>query len=72
MTYILNPSIGKIESPVILVFPDGKRRSYQNGTALVDDVFDQKYVVESFRSIDSIIEIEIKESDLLDGQESFF
>ena len=40
VTHKLNPSLGKIESPVVLIFPSGERRKYQSGAGAVADVFE--------------------------------
>ena len=60
MTYKLSPAIEKILSPVILVFPDGTRREYQNGKAAAEAIFDQKYSIDSLKAFDNIILIQLK------------
>ena len=41
MTYKLDPSISKISSPVVLIFPNGTGREYGNGVAVVEDHFEE-------------------------------
>ena len=61
MTYKLNPAIGKIQSQVVLVFPDGERKKYITGAAACEDVFDRKFVVETIRAVENIVEIKLAE-----------
>ena len=62
MTYKLNPAIGKIESPIVLIFPGGEKRNYKNGAGGVEDVFDHKYLIESLRAVGDVVEITLTES----------
>lgn len=61
MTYKLNPELRKIPSPVVLVFPNGKRTQYPCGIAVTKDTFDKKYGIESMKASNSSIEIRLKE-----------
>ena len=65
MTYKLNPAIKKIESPVNLIFPDGNKKSYENGAAAADDVFEKHYIISGLRAVDDEIEIEVTEAVIL-------
>ena len=62
MTYKLNPAIGKIESPVILCLPSGEKREYQNGAAVVEDVFDRRFLIESLRAVGDTVEVVLSEN----------
>ena len=64
MTYKLNPAIEKKESPVVLAFPSGERQRYQNGAAVVKDVFDHKYLLEAFRAVEDTVEIILTEPEM--------
>ena len=59
MTYKLNPEIRKIESPVVLVKPDGQKLKYTSGDLAAEAVFDKQYVVKALRAVDNTIEIEL-------------
>ena len=59
MTYKLEPSLEKIESHVVLIFPNGERRSYQNGAAVTEATFDQKFVVKALRAFENTVEIDL-------------
>ena len=63
MTYILNPEIQKILSPVVLVFPDGMKLQYESGKAAVDAVFDRKYVISTMRAVNDIFELMLVEQE---------
>lgn len=60
MTFKLNPAVAKICYTVTLIFPNGKRKDYENGQAAADAEFDQKYVVESLKAVGDVIEIMLK------------
>ncbi|MBQ8095454.1 MAG: hypothetical protein IJ242_18015 [Clostridia bacterium] len=75
MTYKLNPEIGKIESPVKIIW-NGKRGNgiteipnagesqcwmFENGKEAVDAVFEQHFNVTAYRANGSTIEIEVYE-----------
>ena len=77
MTYKLNPSLEKIQSPVILILPDGERREYINGVTVVEDVFDHKYLIEAVRAVGNTVEIkltepQIKASTWIGEEQTFF
>ena len=61
MTYKLNPEIGKIQSPVVIIFPGGERREYIDGAAVAEDVFDKGFIVESLRAVENTVEIKLTE-----------
>lgn len=64
MTYKLNPALNKIQSPVVLIFPEGNRQKYSNGAAVTDMAFDKKYLVASMIAINSSIEITLEEPSI--------
>ena len=64
MTYKLNPSLEKIQSPVVLIFPDGERREYINGVAVVEDVFDQMLLIDTIRAVGDTVEIKLTEQQM--------
>ena len=61
MTYKLNPELRKIQSPVVLVFPDGETREFECGFAVAEADFKQRYLIQAIRALDSIIEIKLVE-----------
>ena len=61
MTYKLNPELRKLRSPVVLVFPDGETRAFENGTAVTEAVFDRSYQLEALRARDGVIEVKLAE-----------
>lgn len=61
MTYKLNPEIRKILSPVILIFPNGDKREYDNGKKAADDTFACKFTVSEMRAVDGKVEIKLTE-----------
>ena len=63
MTYKLNPELRKIQSPVVLVFPDGETREFECGFAVAEADFEQRYLIQAIRALDSIIEIKLIECD---------
>ena len=61
MTYKLNPALNKIQSPVVLIFPEGNQQQYSSGAAAADMAFDKKYLIASMKAVDSNIEIRLEE-----------
>ena len=72
MTYKLEPSLEKIVSPVILVFPDGSRKEYPDGVSVRNQIFGVKYLIDSVRAAGNAVEVVLKEAPPLDGDSSFF
>lgn len=74
MTYKLEPGLRKIQSPVVLVFPDGETRAFENGAAVTEAVFDKYYHTEEIRALDGVIEVKLIERSAPDmnwcGEES--
>ncbi len=64
MTYRLNPEIGKIESGVVLIYPDGSRKEYSSGMMAADDTYDKRYLITGLKAVDSVIELQLKEQDI--------
>lgn len=61
MTYKLNPEIGKILSPIILVFPEGESVCYPDGEAVNDASFEKPYQITAIRAVDNSIEVTLEE-----------
>lgn len=61
MTNKLNPEIRKIVSPVILIFPNGDKREYVNGTKVAEDTFAFKYMISEMRAVNGRIEVKLTE-----------
>lgn len=60
MTYKLNPEIGKITSPVELIFPDREKRRFNNGAGVCSVVFERRYVVKEINVVDATVEIYLR------------
>lgn len=62
----------------MLIFPGGARRKYLNGAAVVDDVFDRRFLIESLWAVGDTVEIVLIEQDVVNSswigeeQTSFF
>lgn len=61
MTYKLEPGLGRIKSPIVLIFPDGHREEYTSGSDVVEAVFEKKYQVVEIRAVENIVEIVVEE-----------
>lgn len=72
MAYKLDPGLSRIMSPVSLLFPDGEKRDYRNGSEACEDTFDHSYRVDEIRAVDNVIEIALSEVKSLNGDETFF
>ena len=76
MTYKLNPAIAKITSPVTLIFPGGARHEYSSGTAVADQVFNERYRVTEIRAAGDVVEIRLEPiiTPVINaiGEETFF
>lgn len=72
MTYKLNPALGKIVSPVVMVLPDGNRQRYGSGAELEKAVFKKRYQVKALRAVEDTVELVLAESEPMDGTDSFF
>ena len=62
MTYKLEPGLARITSSVLLLFPDGTEKRYENGEEVVGAVFDRKWIVDEIKAKDAEIKITLKES----------
>ena len=67
MTYKLNPEIGKIVSPVVLIFPDGERKKYLTGAAVCEAVFDRRFLVKAVRAVENTVEIVLTEVEMVNS-----
>ena len=76
MTYKLNPELQLITSPVTLIFPGGARHEYSSGTAVADQVFNEKYRVGEIRAAGDVVEIRLEPiiTPVINaiGEETFF
>ncbi len=64
MTYKLNPEIGKIQSPIVLILPDGERKKYINGVAVCEAVFNKMLLIETVRAVENTVEIILTEPQM--------
>ena len=75
-TYKLEHGIRRINSPVIILLPDGKRIEYEDGFAACSDSFDKRYLVEDMRAVENKIEIGLREAEVVNtswiGEEETF
>lgn len=76
MTYKLNPELRLITSPVILLFPSGEQKQYENGVKVTEAVFDLNYRIVEVQAAESIIKITLGEKTVPEvnsiGDETFF
>lgn len=72
MTYKLNPELGKIISPVTLLFPNGARHEYKSGKAMVEKSFSERYRVKAIKVIESVVEIELEQEIGISDDITFF
>ena len=76
MTYKLEPGLGRITSPVRLVFPDGREKMFKSGMAATEAGFDRKLRIVEIKARDGIIEVVVEEMDVpvvnAIGEETFF
>ena len=64
MTYKLDPEVKKIQSPVVVRFPNGSDdMPFVNGTALADASFDKNYLIESLTAKENSIVMTLREND---------
>ena len=55
--------LGRMVSPVTLIFPDRSKKSYRNGEALAAAVFERVYTVKSIAAVDDEIGIILEETE---------
>lgn len=76
MTYKIEPGLGRIMSPVVLLFSDGHTANYSSGEEVCETVFDRKYRVVEMRAVDNTVEIKLEEAAVpavnAIGEETFF
>ena len=63
MTYKLNPEIAKITSPVVLIFPNGERKQFENGTEAYSAVFENRYLIQELCAVNDAIEMKLVEQE---------
>ena len=66
MTYRLNPSLGKITSPVILSI-GGAETSYSDGAALTELSFEKNYIVASITARDNAVVVTLQENTAINN-----
>ena len=59
MTYHLEPWVGKILSPVVLIYPDGERRGYDSGKAVAEEIFQRPYIIMNISTAKDTIELSL-------------
>ena len=76
MTYKIEPGLGRITSPITLLFPDGHTANYSSGEEVCETVFDRKYRVTVIRAAEDRIEIRVELTAVPEinavGEETFF
>ena len=77
MTYKINPEVSKIESPIVLVFPNGEKKSYHSGIDVAEAAFDRRYIISTLKAVDDKIEIDLLEpvlagSNWIGEEQTFF
>ncbi len=73
MTYKLEPGLSRITSRLVLIFPDGGKKEYENGAVACAAVFDKRWRVTEIRAAGNTIEIRVEEMDMpMNGEETFF
>ena len=76
MTYKLEPGLGRIMSPITLLFPTGAKKEYKSGKELCEMAFDRKYRVTEIRVVGDRIEIRVELTAVPEinavGEETFF
>lgn len=76
MTYRMNPELAVIESPVVLVFPDGRRESFADGAAVAESKFTDRYRIKRLVAVDNTVEIQLMTITVAAvnpiGEETFF
>ena len=76
VTYKLEHGIRRINSPVVILLPDGKRIEYYDGSAAFSDSFEKRYLVKDIRAVENKIEIGLSEVEVVNtswiGEEQTF
>ena len=63
MGYKLNDMIRLIDSPVVLIFPDGNLREFADGKEAIEEAFDKRYDVKSIKANGDTAVIRLVEND---------
>ena len=76
MTYKLEAGLGRITSPITLLFPHGHTANYSSGEEVCETAFDRKYRMVEMRAVDNTVEIkqETVTTPIINpiGEETFF
>lgn len=65
MRYKLNSEIGKVSSPVRMIFPDGIMIDYDDGKSALSAEYDSPYCIQSISAEQNIIVVKLKENDMI-------
>lgn len=60
--YKLNPVIELINSPVVLILPDGEKKRYDSGAIAVEATYEKFYRISSIRAVGDEVEITLTET----------
>lgn len=63
MGYKLNYMIRLIDSPVVMIFPDGSSKGFADGEEAIVKSFDKRYDVRSIKANENKVVIELVEND---------
>ena len=63
MGYKLNYMIRLIDSPVVMIFPDGNSREFTGGKEAIEETFDKRYDIRSIKANENKVVIELVEND---------
>lgn len=61
MTYKLEPGLGRITSPTVLIFPDGHTQTFPSGEKVASATFDHRFRVTEIKAVENTVEIAIEE-----------
>ena len=76
MTYKIEPGLGRIMSPVVLLFSDGHTAFFSSGEEACRAVYNRKYRVVEMRAVENVVEIKLESmtTPIINpiGEETFF
>ena len=64
MTYKLNPCVGKIKGPVVLLLPTGEEKRFADGMDAAKADFDRHYVIAEIAAKGSAILLTAEEAEM--------
>ena len=65
MRYKLNSEIGKVSSPVRLIFPNGMKIDYHDGKSALSAEYDISYCIQSISAEHNMMVVTLKENDMI-------